>query len=581
MKERQLLEMHRCPILSEQICLGGNDTMAGKGCRRGHQGPMCTTCVEGYQLGADGLCDLCAADDGVNSDIGIGIVSLLVVVAIIVFYGVNHKHEIFVKCKSRKDACCRAGGCKRHKDGEPHSLPALVPGQGNEMPDKPDTPAVEHKVGGSLGLMIKAKILLGLAQVSSQFVLNFDYLEWPTNFRDLQRFFSFLNFDLPNMGCMMKINFIDKYLSAVIMPFLATAPFVIGFIFCGMTAAGQTRYNKFGQVDKHGRYDDKGNINFWRHKQNGCMKAILYLLFLVYPSTCASILRIFHCTELQNGKSYLAVDMSIPCVADAPVSTQLFGDSQTYGAYRTGAGFMLLVYAVGTPSFFFIMLWLKRNELYEDKAKHIPDAEVENELGFLYAGYESDFYWWECVELLRKLALTSLITFVAPGTSSQLFSAVILAQVFIVLYARFQPYESDSDDSLQLCSQLHIWFTALAALVVMMSSVVQDDGQVITDSTYESKLFDVILVSSTLAPIALAFIQCFIRARKNIAHELLMLERAAAGAAKRASASAIDGVHERMHAQHHDDQQVRVKDDKANDTTFIAAGSSITQKIQV
>ena len=109
----------------------------------------------------------------------------------------------------------------------------------------------------------------GLFQVSTQFVSNFD-LHWPTQFADLQFYFSFVNVDLPNMGCVINVNFVDKFLSAVITPLCLGAPFFVGFFVFGAMF-------KVRRVDKR---DEDGHINPLLHTQNLCLKAIMYLLFL-------------------------------------------------------------------------------------------------------------------------------------------------------------------------------------------------------------------------------------------------------------------------------------------------------------
>jgi hypothetical protein len=535
-EKRVSLKMLTCPIVKEQICLGGSDTMVGASCREGHNGPMCTTCAQGYQLGADGLCDSCSSSSNLTEKEVVAILALLVIFGIIVIFGLNYRREISIRLRKHTDSCCRAHGCKKQRAGGQQSsrLRVLAPGEGEHVSDTEDQPNAKKQIGGSLGLMMKAKILLGLLQVSSQFTFNFD-IDWPTDFASLQRWFSFVNIELPSMGCVVKFNFVDKYLSAILTPMICAAPFAVGFFVCAAKLSAKTTYDAKGNVQKGGRYNSEGEIDWWEHKQNMCMKAVVYMLFLVYPSTCSMILRMFHCETLENGKSYLTADMSIECSGSAPISTQLFGSTMDYTDYRSGAVVMLLVYALGTPLFFFAVLWVNRHRLYVGDKGHEPDEEVEAELGFLYAGYEREYWWWECVELLRKLALTSLITFINPGTSSQLFIAVIMAQIFITLYARQQPYESDADDALQLCSQLHIWFTALAGLVVKMSSVVENSGERHTnEDAYQSALFDAALVASTLAPLILAAAQCFIRARKNIAHDLVLLEHAAMNGLKSA-----------------------------------------------
>jgi hypothetical protein len=65
------------------------------------------------------------------------------------------------------------------------------------------------------------------------------------------------------------------------------------------------------------------------------------------------------------------------------------------------------------PVFFFFVLWLNRKQLFVEGSDE-PTAELEDEMGFLYGGYRKDLWWWECVELLRKLVLTGIIAIYKP-----------------------------------------------------------------------------------------------------------------------------------------------------------------------
>ena len=164
--------------------------------------------------------------------------------------------------------------------------------------------------------------------------------------------------------------------------------------------------------------------------------------------------------------------------------------------------------------FFFFVLWWDRHDLYVGKG-HETNPELENELGFLYAGYDREYYWWEVIECFRKLMLTGLITFVNPGTSSQLFAAVLISQVFIVLYARQKPYFHACDDNLMLLAQLQIWFTAISGLAVKLATV-PTVASASTGSEYETDAFDVLMVLSATAPVVLSVWQTLFQMHLNI-----------------------------------------------------------------
>lgn len=152
-----------------------------------------------------------------------------------------------------------------------------------------------------------------------------------------------------------------------------------------------------------------------------------YILFLVYPRTCETIVNAFLCHKLKDGRQYLLQDFNVLC--DRPYRALMFPAAST----------ALLVYATGVPATFFWRLRMHKVRLsrlspsavcsvrlsWMPKCKHTPDAIACNwgiscvtkdvlqapapkwQLGFLYRDYEEKFYFFESVDradaLLERL----------------------------------------------------------------------------------------------------------------------------------------------------------------------------------
>lgn len=91
-------------------------------------------------------------------------------------------------------------------------------------------------------------------------------------------------------------------------------------------------------------------------------------------------------------------------------------------------------------------------------------------LGNLYKSYEPQYYWWESVELIRKLMLTGVIIFIMPETPTQLGIGLMLTLFFIVLYSLNRPLKDEQDDVLQLVCQLTIFTDYFAGLLLMVEA---------------------------------------------------------------------------------------------------------------
>ena len=66
-----------------------------------------------------------------------------------------------------------------------------------------------------------------------------------------------------------------------------------------------------------------------------------------------------------------------------------------------------------------------KDELY-DPISNVPCEPMRTRLGALYEGYEPRYFWWESVEMIRKLVLCSLLQLVSPGTATQLALALTI-----------------------------------------------------------------------------------------------------------------------------------------------------------
>lgn len=90
-------------------------------------------------------------------------------------------------------------------------------------------------------------------------------------------------------------------------------------------------------------------------------------------------------------------------------------------------------------------------------------------LAFLWGAYEPVYWYWELIETSRRLMLTAVLSATGAGTSKQAVLALLLALMYIKLYAYFSPYEQTPSNTTAEIGQYQILFSFLGALVVMES----------------------------------------------------------------------------------------------------------------
>ena len=95
--------------------------------------------------------------------------------------------------------------------------------------------------------------------------------------------------------------------------------------------------------------------------------------------------------------------------------------------YFSVAAIVFALVAIGTPALLGYTLWSQRAVFLKQTADSLhfdplstPTAFVMG-CGFFYKPFKSRLIYWEAVELSYKLSLTAIITFMAPGTTLQVY----------------------------------------------------------------------------------------------------------------------------------------------------------------
>ena len=95
-----------------------------------------------------------------------------------------------------------------------------------------------------------------------------------------------------------------------------------------------------------------------------------------------------------------------------------------HAAYQVYAGVMMVVYPVGIPTLYGVLLWRAREPLQEEGRE---GNEKLHKIAFLWQDYEPELWWFEVFDCVRRLSLTGLLVFVFKGQASQIVVAMVRA----------------------------------------------------------------------------------------------------------------------------------------------------------
>merc|ERR1711968_386203 len=233
---------------------------------------------------------------------------------------------------------------------------------------------------------------------------------------------------------------------------------------------------------------------------NKCFKMLFWLLLLSYPSVSLRVTRYFVCEQI--GETYiLSFDLYTPCY------------DLEYSTYGVIAFLGLILYVIGIPVLFITILWRARNngvawklrmcQINKDvESRMLKEAKIDaklsrehwmdpltdkdrkkacrqyqqrinfrshrvyNRLGFIYYAYNEESWWYEVVELSRKVALNGLVALITPGGASQIIAGILVCFIYLFCVTSFGPYKAFSDNFLAILAHLQLFLTLFCGLLV-------------------------------------------------------------------------------------------------------------------
>ncbi|TYZ62049.1 hypothetical protein PybrP1_007518 [[Pythium] brassicae (nom. inval.)] len=261
----------------------------------------------------------------------------------------------------------------------------------------------------------------------------------------------------------------------------------------------------------------RSNLRVWQARvklrmnyltyRNKCLKLYCWVALFLYPTVSKTILMIFNCQEV-GSVYYLVVDRRIVCY------------NSTWAIFGVMAMAGVTVWVVGIPFFFWVLIRLAQdrgvaerlrllrkpparrlrnkwlNEVLEQhakdgvcvpdmdnvdvqdeelakymKRKNLTDSTVEARLGFIYADYSQAYWWFEVVDLSRKLFLSGVIMFVQNGSVEQVLLAITVCLVTMWFLLFFQPYGDYSDNLIASVTQLQLFLTLWLGVMIRLNDM--------------------------------------------------------------------------------------------------------------
>jgi hypothetical protein len=279
---------------------------------------------------------------------------------------------------------------------------------------------------------------------------------------------------LPAFGCMFEISLSGSIFLYSVTPILVIAA-------CRAQYYARKKYNRYeGFSVRH-----EGSCLNWIMAQSNkswanVIQAEVLVLFLIYPRMAEVLISAtpFMCHQLSSGEAYLKVDYSINC-NDVPL------------------------YLLG-------QLYVHRKDLFDPLT---GEPMGRHGLRMLYDAYEPGTYWWEIVEMFRKLLLCAVFQLLPQNSAVSMATALIFTATYMAFSGFVGPFRSWSVDMSNSLAQLEIFAFTFAGILIKFGKTLStaDAGvQSLAGSAQSGMVIDAMVALLITVPMVLFFFSVLI-----------------------------------------------------------------------
>ena len=420
----------------EESCKGGLDSP----CENGYKGPLCAVCKSGYHKQLQ-TCTQCPSKKWIAGQLSIITAIVLLIVLLLMW--------------------------KTKTNAEKYRGRFLI-----------DT------------LFSKLKIVIGFYQVTNGLLEVFSYIKWPGSLDVIAKYSGILQMNflqITPLNCLFPGLHMGAFGDLCLIMSLNVAAI-------GTSGVGYGVYKFI--VLRNPNFDDEKKSNRLSQTKEFVYKNLFFFMYVTYLSTCsktASVLP-FACRKLCSDEKeelcseYLKADYSVQCQG-------------TKYNHLLIVAYISTAYILTLPAASFIALWRKRKlALASTNSDTGPSTEMITGLGFLFENYQTHSWYWELVEMSRKIILTSVLILVEQESRSYIGLAWVVAGMYGMAFCWVKPIQDAFENKLMS--------TSLAVTVVNLgigavSRIPAENIPGLTDQDTEAVAFKILIIGANTLVIGL------------------------------------------------------------------------------
>ncbi|KAL9978290.1 hypothetical protein ACROYT_G015789 [Oculina patagonica] len=433
---------YECP--RKESCLGGLNS----GCEDGYEGPLCEVCSRGYYKRFQ-TCRKCPSRAWMAGQLTITAVLLVILFVVVVWTSIRKS--------------------KRSKQ----------------------RPLVDI-------ILARLKIIIGFYQVTFGLLEAFAFVQWPDSLAVISKYSEMLQLNVLQIAplhCLFPQLKVDAFGSLfAILAMNGTA------VFFALVAYWVRKF----MILKNHQLDDESKLTQISKTKELVYRNLFFFLFVTYLSTCSKTANVLPlaCREICYDDTgdfcfkYLKSDFTVEC------------RSPRYKRLVVVA-YCAIVYIVCLPLAAFVVLWRKHRNIKvteDDSRRHRQNTNNELAAGirFLCENYNANSWYWELVETVRKVILTSGLILVGGESRAYVGLACVVSGLYGIFFAYVSPVEDRFENKLMLIS-LAVTFVNLG--IGAVSKIPKENVPASIDPYVDSVMFKMLVIGANTLVIGLLVVQ--------------------------------------------------------------------------
>jgi hypothetical protein len=167
-------------------------------------------------------------------------------------------------------------------------------------------------------------------------------------------------------------------------------------------------------------------------------------------------------------------------------------------------------------------VWRNHRDGEEDKDPS-PEQILISRFGFLFVAYRIDCWWFEGVEMLRKLLMTSVLVFIRPGTPGQLSAGAMITFFFLLLGLFWRPFCSSTLDILNSGTLIAQFLTLfMGIMIVLLDAMPAGTSQSGGDDSLDRTIMSFMVVAVNCVALAWPFVHKVLSGKLTEYYEMTM-----------------------------------------------------------